>query len=128
MTPTAVHLHQQSRTLEIRFDDGSHFQLSAEYLRVHSPSAEVRGHGGGVPILVYGKKAVGINHIEAIGHYALKIVFDDGHATGLFTWPYLHELGSQYENYWQAYLQRLADEQQSRESNTAPMLAPYKEI
>lgn len=123
-TPTAIHLHKASRKLEIRFADGQAFVLDAEYLRVHSPSAEVRGHGVGQEVLVFGKKAVGINTLEPVGQYAVKIVFDDGHDSGLYTWQYLYELGSEYEQKWQAYLLRLQQAGQSREPVQEPLFKP----
>ncbi|MFN4291023.1 MAG: gamma-butyrobetaine hydroxylase-like domain-containing protein [Permianibacter sp.] len=123
-TPTAIHLHKASRKLEIRFADGQAFMLDAEYLRVHSPSAEVRGHGVGQEVLVFGKKAVGINTLEPVGQYAVKIVFDDGHDSGLYTWQYLYELGCEYEQKWQAYLLRLQQAGQSREPVPEPLFKP----
>ncbi|MFZ5843175.1 MAG: gamma-butyrobetaine hydroxylase-like domain-containing protein [Pseudomonadota bacterium] len=124
MNPVAIHLHKASRKLEVRFADGQAFVLDAEYLRVHSPSAEVRGHGVGQEVLVFGKKAVGINTLEPIGQYAVKIVFDDGHDSGLYTWQYLYELGSEYEQKWQAYLLRLQQAGQSREPVQEPLFKP----
>lgn len=106
--PTDIALHQKSRVLDITFDDGSRFELPCEYLRVHSPSAEVRGHGPGQDVLQLGKENVGIDAIEPIGNYAVRLVFDDGHKTGIFSWDYLYELGVQQARNWQAYLQRLA--------------------
>lgn len=106
--PTEVILHQQSHRLEIAFDDSQRFTLPCEYLRVYSPSAEVRGHGSGPPILQVGKRAVTITAIEPIGHYAVRLIFDDGHTSGLYTWEYLYELGCRQSEYWQAYLSRLA--------------------
>ncbi len=106
--PTEIKLHSKSRVLEIVFDDGAHYRLPCEYLRVYSPSAEIRGHGPGQEVLQTGKEDVNINAIEPIGNYAVRLVFDDGHSTGLFTWDYLHELGANQEEYWQDYLQRLA--------------------
>ena len=123
-TPTAIHLHKASRKLEIQFADGRVFMLDAEYLRVHSPSAEVRGHGVGQEVLVFGKKTVGINTLEPVGQYAVKIVFDDGHDSGLYTWQYLYELGSEYEQKWQMYLNRLQQAGQSREPVTEPLFKP----
>lgn len=105
--PTEIKLHQRSRVLEIHFDDGLECNLTCEYLRVHSPSAEVKGHGPGQEVLQVGKEDVGIDQIVPTGNYAVKIVFDDGHDSGLFTWSYLHELGTHYESYWQDYLGRL---------------------
>ncbi len=108
-TPTDILLHQRSRVLELAFEDGKRFNLSCEYLRVHSPSAEVRGHGPGQGVLQTGKEAVGIVAIEPVGNYAVKLVFDDGHATGLYTWDYLYKLGHQFEHNWQVYLEALAE-------------------
>ncbi len=102
-------MRKSSRVLEITFDDGQRFELSFEYLRVYSPSAEVRGHGPGQEVLQIGKEAVDIERIEPVGNYAVRLFFDDGHNTGLYTWWYLHELGSQYEEKWQHYLKRLHD-------------------
>ncbi|KAF0285669.1 1-(5-phosphoribosyl)-5-((5-phosphoribosylamino)methylideneamino)imidazole-4-carboxamide isomerase [Spiribacter sp. SSL99] len=106
--PTQIHLHRQSRTLAVSFDDGRHFDLSAEYLRVHSPSAEVRGHGPGQAILQVGKETVGIERIEPVGQYALRLHFDDGHNTGLYSWDLLYDLGENADDYWQDYLDSLA--------------------
>ena len=105
--PVEIRLRTRSRMLEVRFDDGACFSLPAEYLRVHSPSAEVTGHGVAAGVLVTGKEMVGISGIEPIGHYAVRLLFDDGHDTGLFTWKYLHELGTEQSERWRAYLQRL---------------------
>ena len=107
-TPTDVRLHRRSRTLELVYDDGSQFELSAEYLRVYSPSAEVRGHGPGQEVLQVGKEAVGITGIEPVGQYALRINFDDGHNTGLYSWDLLYDLGINQSAYWQDYLNELA--------------------
>ena len=106
--PTELKLHRRSRELEVRFADGMHARLSAELLRVHSPSAEVKGHGPGEGQLVTGKEGVNIAQIEPIGHYAVRLVFDDGHDTGLYTWPILYELCSEHDRKWQRYLERLA--------------------
>jgi DUF971 family protein len=107
-TPTEITLHQQSRILELSFDDGSHFNLPCEYLRVYSPSAEVQGHGPGQETLQVGKEGVGIEAIDPIGNYAVRLSFDDGHHTGLYSWEYLHHLGVNQERLWQAYLDDLA--------------------
>ncbi len=107
--PVEIRLHVRSRLLEVSFDDGARFELPAEYLRVHSPSAEVQGHGAGDGVLVTGKQQVGIRAVEPIGHYAVRLVFDDGHDTGLYTWKYLHELGTQREARWSRYQQRVAN-------------------
>jgi DUF971 family protein len=105
--PTNINLHQKSRVLELEFDDGSNFQLPCEYLRVYSPSAEVTGHGPGQEILQLGKEDVNITAIEPQGNYAVKLVFDDRHDTGLYTWEYLYALGSDYDNKWKDYLDRV---------------------
>jgi len=107
-TPLDIRLRKQSRCLTISFDDGATFDLSFEYLRVYSPSAEVKGHGPGQEVLQTGKEDVGIARIEPVGHYALKLVFDDGHDTGLYSWRYLHELGREKDKRWADYLDRLA--------------------
>ena len=105
--PTDIRLRTKSNLLDITFDDGSTFSYTFEYLRVHSPSAEVVGHGPGQEILQTGKENVAITAIEPVGHYAVRLVFDDGHNTGLYTWTYLRELGDNMEANWQAYLDRL---------------------
>jgi len=107
--PTDIRLRKKSRVLAIAFDDGNEFELSFEYLRVYSPSAEVRGHGPGQETLQTGKESVDITALDPVGHYALRIVFDDGHDTGLYSWTYLYELGSEKELRWQAYLDRLTE-------------------
>jgi len=107
--PTEIKLRTASRLLEVRFDDGSHFELPFEYLRVFSPSAEVKGHGGGEGVLQTGKQNVGITGVEPVGNYALRLLFDDGHNTGLYTWSFLHELGRDREAHWARYLQRCAE-------------------
>jgi len=101
--PTDIRLHQQSRKLEIAFATGEVFELTCEFLRVHSPSAEVRGHSPEQATLQLGKQDVNIKAIEPIGNYAVKLVFDDGHETGLYTWDYLYELGSRHDDYWRRY-------------------------
>ncbi len=105
--PTDIRLHQLTRKLEISFDDGLSFILPCEFLRVYSPSAEVRGHGAGQEILQIGKESVNIISIEAVGLYAVKLIFSDDHDTGLYSWDYLYELGLQQEALWQTYLDRL---------------------
>lgn len=107
--PTDIRLHRRSRVLAVAFDNGERFNLPAEYLRVYSPSAEVRGHGPGQAVLQVGKEDVGINGIEPVGQYALRIDFDDGHNTGLYSWDLLYDLGANYEAYWQSYLEALAE-------------------
>ncbi len=107
MTPTEIILHQQSKKLEIAFDDGERYKLPFEFLRVFSPSAEVRGHGPGQEVLQVQKSGVLITAVEPVGTYALKLVFDDGHDTGLYSWGYLHELGQYHDGMWHDYLERL---------------------
>jgi DUF971 family protein len=107
--PTLIKLRTKSRVLELRFDDDSHFELPFEYLRIYSPSAEVRGHGPGQETLQLGKHEVGIKAVEPVGNYAVRLVFDDGHDTGLYSWTYLHELGREREQKWAHYLQRLQE-------------------
>lgn len=114
--PTDIVLHQQSRRLEVAFDDGKRFDLPCELLRVYSPSAEVRGHGPGQEVLQVGKRDVNITAIEPVGAYAVKLVFSDGHDTGLYTWDYLHHLGTDADTLWQQYLARLAAAGASREA------------
>ena len=109
ITPTDITLHQKSHVLEISFDDGEHFQLPAEYLRVYSPSAEVQGHGPGQEVLQLGKQDVNINKIEQVGRYAIQLSFDDNHDTGIFSWDTLYRLGKEYDTLWPHYLQRLKD-------------------
>jgi DUF971 family protein len=106
--PTDVKLHRQSRKLELRYADGRTFELPCEYLRVYSPSAEVRGHSPAQAVLQVGKENVNIQAIESVGNYALKLVFDDGHDTGLYSWDYLYELGTRQDDYWRRYLAALA--------------------
>ncbi len=106
--PTDIRLHQKSRVLEVIFDNGAEFQLPCEFLRVYSPSAEVRGHGPGQETLQTGKESVNIVSVEPVGAYAVKLNFDDGHNTGLFTWDYLYRIGQNQAAMWQEYLQRLS--------------------
>ncbi|MGB1799690.1 MAG: gamma-butyrobetaine hydroxylase-like domain-containing protein [Gammaproteobacteria bacterium] len=105
--PVSINLHQKSRVLELEFDDGEKFELSCEYLRVHSPSAEVKGHGPGQEVLQTGKENVNISEIEPVGNYAVKLIFDDGHNTGLYSWSYLYELGIEHDSKWMTYLDAL---------------------
>ncbi|MBA3582852.1 MAG: DUF971 domain-containing protein [Gammaproteobacteria bacterium] len=105
--PINIQLHKKSRILEIEFEDNVRAQLPCEYLRVYSPSAAVRGHGEGEGVLQIGKEEVGIQDIQPIGHYAIQLIFDDGHDTGFYTWDYLYSLSTEYEQKWQAYLDRL---------------------
>ena len=106
-TPTEVILHQKSNSLEIAFDDGARFNLPAEFLRVHSPSAEVRGHGPGQETLQVGKRKVVLKGLEPAGSYALKLEFDDGHDSGLYDWDLLYTLGQNQQALWQEYLDKL---------------------
>lgn len=114
--PVSINLHKKSRILEISFDEGSTFELSCEMLRVLSPSAEVSGHGSGQAVLQLGKEEINITDIEPVGNYAIKLVFDDGHHTGLYTWDYLYDLGNNKDDYWQEYLQALKDAGYKRKS------------
>ena len=107
-TPIEIRLRKGSRLLVLEFDDGNRFELPFEYLRVHSPSAEVKGHGPGQEVLQTAKKDVQVSRVEPIGHYAIRLVFDDGHDTGLYSWKYLYELGRDQARNWRAYLDRLA--------------------
>ena len=116
--PTALTVHQQSRLLEVGFDDGATFRIPFELMRVYSPSAEVQGHGPGQEVLQTGKRDVGIESLETVGHYAVQPTFSDGHSSGIFSWEYLYYLGSQQARLWQDYEARLAAAGQSRD---APM-------
>jgi DUF971 family protein len=107
--PTHIKLRTLSRVLEVSFDDGAHFELPFEYLRVFSPSAEVTGHGSGEGVLQTGKEGVAIERIEPVGNYALRLHFDDGHNTGLYSWTLLRELGAEHSVKWARYLQRCAE-------------------
>lgn len=114
--PTEIQLHQSSRVLEIAFDDGERFDLPCEYLRVHSPSAEVRAHTGEIANLVTGKETVNITEIKQIGLYALKLFFDDGHNSGLYDWDMLYRLGRDRADNWAIYLDRCKKEGVARVS------------
>jgi DUF971 family protein len=113
-TPTEIKLHQKSRVMEIAFDDGRTFRLPYEYLRVYSPSAEVRGHGPGQEVLQEGKRDVEISSLEPVGSYAVQPTFSDGHATGIYSWDYLYELGIDQDDNWATYLKRLESAGKSR--------------
>ena len=113
--PTDITLHQQSRVLDIAFDDGKSFALPCEYLRVFSPSAEVRGHGPGQEVLQVGKRDVNVTAIEPVGVYAVKLVFSDGHDTGIYSWEYLYELGTNQDSFWAEYLAKLEKSGGSRD-------------
>lgn len=106
-TPIDIKLHQKSRILEITFDNGQRFELGCEFLRVHSPSAEVRGHGPGQEVLQVGKEQVSITEIRAVGHYGIAPRFSDGHDSGIYTWEYLYELGVRQRELWADYLTKL---------------------
>lgn len=118
MTPTEITLHQKSRELEIAFDDGTHYRLPFEFLRVYSPSAEVRGHGPGQETLQVGKKYVQVSDVSPVGSYAMRITFSDGHDTGLYTWEHLSNLGKNQTTLWQDYLRQIEETGASREPGT----------
>jgi DUF971 family protein len=113
--PTEIKLHQKSRVLEIAFADGRAFSLPCEFLRVYSPSAEVRGHGPGQEVLQVGKKEVSITRIEPVGSYAVQLTFSDGHDTGIYSWELLYDYGSRQEEMWRHYLKRMEEAGASRE-------------
>ena len=113
--PTGITLHQKSRVLEIAFADGRTFRLPYEFLRVHSPSAEVRGHGPGQEVLQVGKRNVEIRALEPVGSYAVQPQFSDGHGTGIYSWEYLYELGENQDHLWQQYLEKLSAAGASRD-------------
>jgi len=117
MVPSKIQLHKRSKCLELHFGDQA-YTLSAEYLRVHSPSAEVKGHGPGQEVLQSGKRDVGITNLEGVGNYALRPSFDDGHDSGIFTWEYLYRLASDQEAMWDAYLAKLHEAHQTRDADT----------
>jgi len=116
LQPSNIKWHQKSRRISVSFAE-QQFQLPLEYLRVYSPSAEVQGHGPGQETLVSGKRFVDLTKIEPVGNYAIKLVFDDGHDSGLYTWEYLFELGSEYQRNWENYLKKLAEHGMQREQN-----------
>jgi DUF971 family protein len=117
---TEIKLHQKSRLLEVSFADGKNFSLSCEFLRVHSPSAEVAGHGPGQEVLQVGKRAVEITEISPVGNYGINIAFSDGHDTGIYSWERLYNFGVNQEEMWQKYLERIAAAGASREPGAAP--------
>ncbi|HET7096428.1 MAG TPA: DUF971 domain-containing protein [Casimicrobiaceae bacterium] len=119
-TPVEILLHQKSRVLEIAFTDGKRFRLPCEFLRVYSPSAEVRGHGPGQEVLQVGKKDVEITELEPVGLYAVRPKFSDGHDTGIYSWDYLYTLGVNQDEMWRRYLQRIAEAGASRDSESSP--------
>lgn len=113
--PVEIKVKRAEKTLDIRFDDGAAFSLPAEYLRVESPSAEVQGHGPGQKILVAGRRHVGIANVEAVGNYAIRIIFDDLHDTGIYSWRYLHQLGAEHAERWAEYQSAMDTNGLSRE-------------
>ena len=113
--PTEIKLHQASRVLEIAYADGRNFKLPCEFLRVYSPSAEVRGHGPGQEVLQTGKKDIAITKIEPVGNYAVQLTFSDGHDTGIYSWDLLYEYGARQDEMWQQYLKRMEEAGASRE-------------
>ena len=113
--PTEIKLHQASRVLEVTFSNGRTHRLSCEFLRVYSPSAEVRGHGPGQETLQVGKRDVTIASLEPVGHYAVRPTFSDGHESGIYSWDYLYDLGERHDELWQRYLERLAAAGASRD-------------
>jgi DUF971 family protein len=113
-TPREIKVRTRSRVLEVVFEDGARYLLPFEYLRVHSPSAEVKGHGPGQEVLVLGKQNVGLHAVEPVGQYAVKLVFDDGHDSGLYSWKYLRELGEKQLEYWARYRARVQAAQQEQ--------------
>ena len=114
-TPTEVKLRRQSNTLELSYSDGSQLEFSSEFLRVHSPSAEVRGHGNGQEVLQTGKRNVKLKNLEPVGNYAVKLEFDDGHSTGIFSWDYLVSIGRDKKKLWEDYLLRLQQAGKTRD-------------
>ena len=122
--PTEIKLHQVSHLMEIAFDDGKRFEFTYEFLRVFSPSAEVRGHGVGQEVLQLGKRDVDITRIEPVGNYAIRPVFSDGHDSGLYSWDYLYDLGEKHDALWETYLLRLTTEGGSRDPADLPPPAP----
>jgi DUF971 family protein len=121
--PTAIQLHRKSRVLDVAYADGTRYELPLEYLRVFSPSAEVRGHGGGEPTLVPGKRNVAVEKVEPVGNYAVRLTFDDGHNTGLYSWDVLEDLGANRDRYWAHYLERLAQHGLTRDSEVTKLSA-----
>ena len=122
--PTAITVHQQSRVLEVGFDDGRSFRIPFELMRVYSPSAEVQGHGPGQEVLQTGKRDVGLAGLEPVGNYAVQPTFSDGHQTGIFSWDYLYFLGAEQADLWRQYEKRLADAGTSRDAPMTAAAAP----
>ena len=125
MKPSKIHLHKQSKTIEITFNQHT-YTLPAEFLRTHSPSAEVRGHGKGQEVLVFGKIDVGISGIKPAGNYGLRITFDDGHDSGIFSWDYLAELGENQPTLWQTYIDKLENANKHRDPHTGVIQFPSR--
>lgn len=123
--PTEIKLHQQSRCLEISYADGKTFKLSCEFLRVYSPSAEVRGHGPGQEVLQTGKQNVAITKVEPVGNYALRLTFSDGHDTGIYSWDLFYDYGVHEHEMWGHYLARIESAGASREI-ASPQASPKK--
>ena len=117
MRATQIQLHQQSRILEVVFENGDSFKLSCEYLRVYSPSAEVMGHGPGEGVLQLGKEDVNITAIDPVGNYAVKLTYDDGHSSGIYSWDYLYDLAVNHDKYWVRYLERLKEVNHERKTD-----------
>ncbi|MBE65607.1 MAG: 1-(5-phosphoribosyl)-5-((5-phosphoribosylamino)methylideneamino)imidazole-4-carboxamide isomerase [Gammaproteobacteria bacterium] len=120
-TPTEVKLRRQSNTLELSYSDGSQLEFSSEFLRVHSPSAEVRGHGKGQEVLQTGKRLVKLKNVEPVGNYAVKLEFDDGHNTGIFSWDYLISIGRDKKTLWDDYLLKLQQAGKTRDPSPPDM-------
>jgi DUF971 family protein len=116
MVPTKIKLHKEDGSLSLEYSNGDHFTLTSEYLRVHSPSAEVRGHGKGQEIFQHGKKDIKITALEPSGNYALQITFSDGHDSGIYSWDYLYDLATNHNKYWQNYLSVLHEKGKRREA------------
>lgn len=125
--PTHIQLHRKSRLLEVRYADGARYELPCEYLRVFSPSAEVRGHGLEEPMLVPGKREVNIARIEPVGQYAVRLVFDDGHDSGLFSWDVLQALGREQPQNWARYLERMQAMGMTRDRDVTKLAALVKQ-
>ncbi|MGB1563646.1 MAG: gamma-butyrobetaine hydroxylase-like domain-containing protein [Sinimarinibacterium flocculans] len=124
--PSLIRLHRKARVLEVAWADGTRFELPCEYLRVFSPSAELRGHGLPEPMLVGGKREVNITRVEPVGRYAVRLVFDDGHDSGIYSWDILRELGETQAANWARYLQRLEVHRMSRDSEVVKLSALVK--
>jgi DUF971 family protein len=117
MVPTKIKLHKEDGSLSLEYSNGNHFTLTGEYLRIHSPSAEVRGHGKGQEVLQHGKKDIKITGLEPSGNYALQLTFSDGHDTGIYSWDYLYDLATNHNKHWQNYLTALHEAGKQREAN-----------